>query len=93
MCGVKSKLGNKLRTLRGERTLYQVANAIGINRRQLQRYEEGRLPEDEPLEKIADYYQVQFADLKELYFEDLYPEGERNREVLKKWIQKLLTHS
>jgi transcriptional regulator with XRE-family HTH domain len=90
MDNVKNLLGQKLKELRGNQTLYRAADEMNMNRRQLQRYEEGRLPEDEPLEKIAVYYNVPFVELKELYFEDLYPQDSKNRDIILQWAQKLL---
>lgn len=46
-----------LRTLRGKRTISDVASAIGVTRSALVKYERGeRIPRDEIKIKIADYY-------------------------------------
>lgn len=50
---------DRLKELRGERTLQEVADAIGMTRVAMGYYEKGeRKPDVEMLYKIADYYQV-----------------------------------
>lgn len=52
-------LGNRMRRLRGDKTLQSIANEIGMNRVTLLHYEDGsRHPNAEALYKIAQYYQV-----------------------------------
>ena len=55
----ENKLGDKLRDLRGERTLQKVASDLGISTSALTMYEIGkRIPRDEIKVKIARYYGV-----------------------------------
>lgn len=55
----ENKLGDKLRELRGERTLQKVAADLGISTSALTMYEIGkRIPRDEIKVKIARYYGV-----------------------------------
>lgn len=64
----KQKVGQRLRELRGRRTLEEVANALGISRQSLWAYETGfRVPRDPLKVKIARYYrktvqQIFFAE-------------------------------
>ena len=51
------ELGNKLRLLRGERTMQEVADAIGVSLQAISMYENGRRrPSDEVKERIAKFY-------------------------------------
>lgn len=86
MSEVKHNLGQRLRELRGNRTLQEVAEPLGIDRRSYQRYENGRIPKDGLLETIASFYEVPFDELKQLCFEDLFPEGSRDRSIIFQWV-------
>lgn len=56
---VTSLFSEKLRELRGDKTLQEVADALGITRVSLGYYEKGeRKPDIEVIYKIADYYKV-----------------------------------
>lgn len=56
---VTSIFSEKLRELRGDKTLQEVADALGITRVSLGYYEKGeRKPDIEVVYKIADYYKV-----------------------------------
>jgi transcriptional regulator with XRE-family HTH domain len=49
--------GKKLRELRGDRSMEQVANDLGFSRAAISNYERGaRSPRDEDKIKIANYY-------------------------------------
>ena len=53
------KFSERLRELRGEKTLQEVADGVGITRVAMGYYEKGeRKPDVEILFKIADYYKV-----------------------------------
>lgn len=57
-------VGNKLRALRGAKTLEYVSEETGIGRSALNMYELGmRTPRDETKIKLATYYGVSVADL------------------------------
>lgn len=59
MLNVTNIFSNRLKELRGEKTLQEVASAIGITRVAMGYYEKGeRKPDIEILHKIADYYKV-----------------------------------
>lgn len=52
-----SKIGEKLISLRGEKTQAEVANALGITQESISYYENGkRIPSDEVKIKLAEYY-------------------------------------
>jgi transcriptional regulator with XRE-family HTH domain len=52
-----AEMGTILKTLRGEKTRREVANAVGVSVSALQMYENGeRVPRDETKMKIAEYY-------------------------------------
>lgn len=53
----KAKIAEKLRNLRGDRSISDVAMDLGITPSALSNYEQGlRVPRDEIKEKIARYY-------------------------------------
>lgn len=79
-------LARKLKELRGERSLYAVAEESGISRPVLHRYENGRIPTDEQLKALADFYRVPYKELKFLAFEDSFPTGSEERTLLKEWF-------
>ncbi len=52
-----SKIGERLVSLRGERTQSEVAKALGITQEAMSYYENGkRIPSDEVKIKLAEYY-------------------------------------
>lgn len=81
-------LAARLRELRGKRPLNQIEKSSGINRGQLRRYEAGRIPEENLLIALSEFYQVPYDELKALCFEDLYPKGSKARSALFKWVLK-----
>jgi transcriptional regulator with XRE-family HTH domain len=89
---VKHYLGNELRALRGERSIYQVAKEIGIDKTQLARYEKGRLPTDEILEKLAGFYGVSYQSLKGLCLDELFPKGSAVRNAVLHWASDILSN-
>lgn len=82
-----NKLAHRLRELRGDRSLYEVGEASGIQRKQIQRYELGRIPEDSLLHKLAKFYGVSFKELKLLVFDDLYPDGSEEQALILEWAK------
>lgn len=54
---LKNRIGNKLRILRGKRTIQDVSDSVGISYSALAMYENGhRIPRDEIKIKLANYY-------------------------------------
>ena len=91
MSEVKSQLSIKLRSLRDNVPLNQIEIATGIGRRLLKWYEDGeKVPGNQNLRKLSEFYRVPFSDLKELLLSDLYPEGSEDREIVLQWAQKVL---
>lgn len=86
MSAVNKNLGTRLRELRGDRTVYQIYKASGIDRTQLARYEDGRLPEPRVLKQLAEFYGIPYFELRALAFEDMFPTGSEDRELLKQWL-------
>lgn len=55
---MKTKIGERLVELRGERTQQRVASDIGISQSAYAMYEAGkRVPSDEKKKRIADYFE------------------------------------
>lgn len=58
------KIGKTLRELRGDKTLEEVANKVGISKSALAMYERGeRIPRDEIKVKLANHYNKPIADI------------------------------
>ncbi len=58
------EIGKKLKELRGERRINEVAEALGISPSALSMYETGtRIPRDVIKIKIANYYGVNISDI------------------------------
>jgi transcriptional regulator with XRE-family HTH domain len=80
--------GTKLRELRGERSLYEVAKAMGIERGQLKRYEDGRIPEHQKtVILLSEFYGTPYFELQALCFEAQYPRDTLIREALLWWLK------
>ena len=85
-----SLLGSKLRELRGSKSLYAIERDSGISRGNLLRYEKGtQIPENDALKRLADYFQIEFLELKKLWVADQFPEGSLNRQALVAWLMDL----
>jgi len=90
MPDVKSKFSEKLKELRGKRSLYQVEQESGISRSLIRRYENGEhVPEDSMVKRIAEYFEVDFQVLRKLQFEDAFPEGSEERLALFHWVDEI----
>jgi len=60
----RAQIGKRLQALRGNRTMDEVANAIGITRQAVSHYEAGRrTPKDEIKIAIAKYYGKTVQDI------------------------------
>lgn len=58
------EVGRRLRTLRGDRTLQEIADVCGVSRQAYFMYEQGeRGPSDVVKKRIADYYHVSVSEL------------------------------
>ena len=60
----EQKIGDRLRRLRGKRTLDEVADALGVTRQAISYYESGqRTPKDKMKIVIAKYYGTTVQDI------------------------------
>ena len=60
----KKVIGERLKNLRGDKTIKEVAVVLGISYSTLAMYENGyRVPKDEIKRKLANYYQTSVEDL------------------------------
>lgn len=92
MNDVNPKLGSRLRELRGEESLYKVGKQAGVPRNNLLRYEEGHhLPTEAVLHKLAQYYDVPYAELRVLYYDDwLQRQQPEEKAIVIEWARSLL---
>lgn len=90
MSSVNSRLAQKLREARGNKTLYQLSSESGIPRSMLFRYEKGQVPTDDILEKLSLALGLEMYELKKLHFEDSFPEGSSVRSLLIRWVKELI---
>lgn len=83
-----SRLGERLKELRGNDTLYEVSKCTGVPRGDLSAYEKGEhLPSAKTLSKLADYYEVPYAELRKLYY-DAYFNDPIEREIVLAWARE-----
>jgi DNA-binding XRE family transcriptional regulator len=60
----RSQIGKRLKALRGERSMGEVARALGVSRQTVSFYEQGRMtPKDDQKIKIARYYGLTVQDI------------------------------
>jgi transcriptional regulator with XRE-family HTH domain len=86
-----NELGQKLRSLRGERSLLDVTKGTGIAKIDISRYEKGeRVPNPERLKRLAEFYQIAYPDLRTLYFQDVLVSKEERDAVLL-WVLRNLS--
>lgn len=88
MGSVNKHLAEKLRELRGNAPLNKVEKQTGVSRANLARYEQGQyLPSQAVLQKLADYYQVAYKDLRKLYYEDHFTDP-LERDIVLEWANE-----
>jgi len=86
-----NSLGAKLRELRGERSMNQIELESGIPRSLVSRYERGTsLPGNVMIRRFSEFYKIDFQILKNLYFDDLFPEGSEEKTFLSNWFNQCL---
>lgn len=62
------KIGERIKALRGERTMDEVATAVGTTRQAICFYEHGdRIPSDDIKKKLAAYFET---TVQALFFDD-----------------------
>ena len=82
-------LGKKLRELRGNRTAYEVSKATGIPSADIMRYENDEYhPKPATLKKLADYFQVEYKELRILYYEDTVSPDKEECLVVLEWAER-----
>lgn len=60
----REQIGERLRALRGDRTLAEVADALGVSSMAVSLWENGkRIPSDEAKTRIAKYYGVTITSI------------------------------
>lgn len=80
-----TQLGVRIRELRGSLSLYEVGKGSGVATADLSRYEQGKyLPSITNLKKLAEYFEVPYEELRFLYYEDFFKDGERK--VITQWV-------
>lgn len=85
-----SRLGQRLRELRGFTSLYDIERTAQITRTLLSRYERGKhIPSPNALRKLAKVYGVTYEELRILELEDLYV-GTEDEPILLAWAQRQL---
>lgn len=58
------EIGKRLKELRGDRPMQELADVCGVSRQAYWMYEAGdRVPSDEVKKKIADYYQKSVSEI------------------------------
>lgn len=83
-----TSLGEKLRELRGDLSLYEVEKGTGISRKELSRYEQGEYAPSPPkIEKLAELYKVSYDDLRVLYYDDFFSDP-RERAIALRWAEE-----
>lgn len=64
MLPTTQEIGRRMKELRGERSMAEIAQALNISRQAYWKYEAGEItPSDEMKEKIAQYFQVSVSML------------------------------
>lgn len=78
-----SLLGSRLKELRGEKTLYQVGKACNLIPNDVSRYEKGeRTPTPAVLKRLAEYFETEYSELRQLYYEDTINTPEEEKALL-----------
>jgi transcriptional regulator with XRE-family HTH domain len=82
-------LGERLKELRGEKTLYEVERQTGIRRSALNSYEKGdHFPTPKTLEKLAEFYKVPYKELRILHYWDYYMANPTERDIVLAWAEE-----
>lgn len=84
-----SRLGERLKQLRGEASLYDIEKAITVGRSLLSRYERGiQTPDVEMLHKLANHFRVPYRELRKLYYEDFFSDS-TERDIVVEWAVEI----
>ncbi len=83
-----SYLGEKLRALRGDRSLLKIEQGTGISRVQIMRFEKAeRVPNPGNMRSLAEFFHVPYSELREAHLEGLYSNPEE-RAIVLGWAAK-----
>jgi transcriptional regulator with XRE-family HTH domain len=78
-----SRLGDRLKELRGNLSLLDVEKGSGIPRFTVSRYESGEnVPSSSKIRQLADFYEVPYPELRKLFYEELFHSEPSEREAL-----------
>ncbi len=81
-----SKLGDYLKELRGTLSYGDVQKGTRISSGLIHRYEHGdRVPTPATLRKLAEFYEVSYADLRLKFYEDMFSDAEE-REIARQFF-------
>lgn len=84
-------LGERLRELRGELSLMDIARECGLSDVQIMKYEKGqRMPRKETLKKLADLYGVPYSELRKLYYQDVFSSDPEELRIVLDWASERL---
>jgi transcriptional regulator with XRE-family HTH domain len=83
-----SRLGEYLKELRGDLSLYEVQKGTGLSRNLISLYESAKqVPTIPTLKKLSEFYEVPYRHLRKLSFEDLYSDPE-DRSIILEWAEE-----
>jgi transcriptional regulator with XRE-family HTH domain len=78
-----SRLGNRLKELRGSLSLLDVEKGCGIPRFTISRYETGEnIPSASKVRKLAEFYEIPYPELRKLFYEELFHSDPDEKEAL-----------
>lgn len=78
--------GEKLRELRGDRSLAKVEAGCGVNRSDVKAYEDDKyLPKLGNFRKLGQYYEA-YEELFPLYLEEMFPDA-LEQDLIMKWAR------
>ncbi|MEB3286898.1 MAG: helix-turn-helix transcriptional regulator [Vampirovibrionales bacterium] len=82
-------LGDRLKELRANFSLMDIAREVGLSDVQILNFEKGtRKPRKETLKKLAALYHVSYGELRKLYYTDLFSEDSEERRIILEWAKE-----
>ncbi|MBX2859920.1 MAG: helix-turn-helix domain-containing protein [Vampirovibrio sp.] len=84
-----TRLGDRLRNLRGKLSLLDIQKETGLYRIDIQRFELGaKAPRPHNLKKLAECYELSYKELRKLYYEDLYADDPEELAIVLEWAKE-----
>ena len=84
-----TSLGDRLRELRGDFSLMEIAREVGLSDVQILNFEKGtRKPKKETLKKLAELYDTSYDELRKLYYTDLFETDIEERRIILEWAEE-----